>query len=160
VKLPYCGMATFQDTAHAISARYGDKPDALIEILHDLQHELGHVPEETLPVLAKSLNISRAEVHGVVTFYHDFRRAPAGRHVIKICRAEACQSMNGRALADAAQKLLKIKFGETTPDGRFTLEAAYCLGLCATAPALLVDDQPKGRMTPAKFGAMAKELAR
>ncbi len=142
--------------AHAleIAARYGNKPDALLEILHDLQHELGHVPDETLPVLAKALNLSRAEVHGVVTFYHDFRREPAGKHVIKLCQAEACQSMNGRVLADAVQKKLGIGFGETTDDGRFTLEAVYCLGLCATAPALLLDDQPKGRMTPAKFEAL------
>jgi formate dehydrogenase subunit gamma len=152
-------MATHQETARAIAQRYGDKPDALLEILHDLQHALGHVPEEALPVLAKSLNLSRAEVHGVVTFYHDFRREPGGRHVIKLCQAEACQSMNGRALAEAAQKLFKIKLGETTPDGRVTLEAVYCLGLCATSPALLVNDQPKGRMTSAKLEALAGELA-
>lgn len=145
--------------ASAISTRYGNKPDALLEILHDLQHELGHVPEEALPVLAKALNLSRAEVHGVVTFYHDFRREPAGRHVIKVCKAEACQSMNGRALADAIQRTLNVRFGGTTADGRITLEAVYCLGLCATAPALLVDDQPKGRMTPAKFRALAEALA-
>jgi formate dehydrogenase subunit gamma len=143
-------------TASAIAARHGNKPDALLEILHDLQHDLGYVPEGSLPALAKALNLSRAEVHGVVTFYHDFRRKPAGRHVIKLCKAEACQSMNGGALADAVQKTLGIRFGETTSDGRFTLEAVYCLGLCATAPALLIDDQPKARMTPAKFEALVQ----
>jgi formate dehydrogenase subunit gamma len=142
-----------------IAARYGNKPDALLEILHDIQHELGHVAEEALPGLAKALNLSRAEVHGVVTFYHDFHREPQGRHVIKVCRAEACQSMNGRALADAIQKKLKIGFGETTADGKITLQAVYCLGLCATAPALLIDDQPKGRMNSAKFDLLAEELA-
>jgi formate dehydrogenase subunit gamma len=142
--------------AAAIAARHDNKPDALLEILHDLQHELGHVPEASLPALAKALNLSRAEVHGVVTFYHDFRRTPAGSQVIKVCRAEACQAMNGRALADAIAKRLGIGFGETTADGRFTLEAVYCLGLCATAPALMIDDQPKARMTPAKFEALVQ----
>jgi formate dehydrogenase subunit gamma len=148
-----------KDAAGLIAARYGNKPDALIEILHDLQHEVGFVPEASLPVLAKALNISRAEVHGVVSFYHEFRRKPAGRHVVKVCRAEACQSMKGNELAEAAQKSLKVKFGETTSDGAITLEAVYCLGLCATSPSLLVDGRPMGRMTPKKFEALAKELA-
>ena len=108
------------------------------------KHEVGHVPEASLPVLAKALNISRAEVHGVVSFYHDFRRNPAGRHIVKVCRAEACQSMKGNELADAAEKTLKVKFGETTSDGAITLEAVYCLGLCATSPSLLVDERPYG----------------
>ena len=150
---------TKPDMASVIASRYDNKPDALLEILHDLQHELGHVPEASLPVLAKALNISRAEVHGVVSFYHEFRRKPAGRHVVKVCRAEACQSMKGNELADAAQKSLKVKFGETTSDGAITLEAVYCLGLCATSPALLVDERPMGRMTPQKFEALVKELA-
>ena len=150
---------TKPDVASVIAARYDNKPDALLEILHDLQHEVGHVPEASLPVLAKALNISRAEVHGVVSFYHEFRRKPAGRHVVKMCRAEACQSMKGNELAEAAQKSLKVKFGETTSDGAITLEAVYCLGLCATSPSLLVDERPMGRMTPQKFEALVKELA-
>ena len=147
------------DGRQLIAARYDNKPDALLEILHDLQHEVGYVPEASLPVLAKALNLSRAEVHGVVSFYHEFRRKPAGRHVVKVCRAEACQSMKGNELADAAQKSLKVKFGETTSDGAITLEAVYCLGLCATSPALLVDERPMGRMTPQKFDVLVKELA-
>jgi formate dehydrogenase subunit gamma len=147
------------EAASRIASRYDNKPDALLEILHDLQHEVGHVPEASLPVLAKALNISRAEVHGVVSFYHEFRRKPAGRHVVKVCRAEACQSMKGNELADVAQKSLKVKFGETTSDGAITLEAVYCLGLCATSPSLLVDERPMGRMTPQKFEALVKELA-
>ena len=131
----------------------------MLEILHDLQHEVGHIPEASLPVLAKALNISRAEVHGVVSFYHEFRRKPAGRHMVKMCRAEACQSMKGNELAEAAQKSLKVKFGETTSDGAITLEAVYCLGLCATSPSLLVDERPMGRMTPKKFETLVKELA-
>lgn len=150
---------TKRDAATVIASRYDNKPDALLEILHDLQHEVGHVPEASLPVLAKALNISRAEVHGVVSFYHEFRRKPAGRHVVKVCRAEACQSMKGNELAEAAQKSLKVKFGETTSDGAITLEAVYCLGLCATSPSLLVDERPMGRMTPQKFEALVKELA-
>jgi formate dehydrogenase subunit gamma len=150
---------TKPDPASVIASRYDNKPDALLEILHDLQHEVGHVPEASLPVLAKALNISRAEVHGVVSFYHEFRRNPAGRHIVKVCRAEACQSMKGNELAEAAQKSLKVKFGETTSDGAITLEAVYCLGLCATSPSLLVDERPMGRMTPQKFEALVKELA-
>lgn len=150
---------TKPDVASVIASRYDNKADALLEILHDLQHEVGHIPEASLPVLAKALNISRAEVHGVVSFYHEFRRKPAGRHVVKMCRAEACQSMKGNELAEAAQKTLKVKFGETTSDGAITLEAVYCLGLCATSPSLLVDERPMGRMTPKKFEALVKELA-
>jgi formate dehydrogenase subunit gamma len=150
---------TKPDVATVIAARYDNKPDALLEILHDLQHEVGHIPEASLPILAKALNLSRAEVHGVVSFYHEFRRKPAGRHVVKMCRAEACQSMKGNELAEAAQKTLKVKFGETTSDGAITLEAVYCLGLCATSPSLLVDERPMGRMTPKKFETLVKELA-
>ena len=150
---------TKPDVASVIASRYDNKADALLEILHDLQHDVGHIPEASLSVLAKALNLSRAEVHGVVSFYHEFRRKPAGRHVVKVCRAEACQSMKGNELAEAAQKTLKVKFGETTSDGAITLEAVYCLGLCATSPSLLVDERPMGRMTPQKFEALVKELA-
>ena len=150
---------TKPDVASVIASRYDNKTDALLEILHDLQHVVGFVPDASLPVLAKALNISRAEVHGVVSFYHEFRRKPAGRHIVKVCRAEACQSMKGNELAEAAQKSLKVKFGETTSDGAITLEAVYCLGLCATSPSLLVDERPMGRMTPQKFEALVKELA-
>ena len=150
---------TKPDAASTIASRYGNKPDALLEILHDLQNEAGYVPDASLPVLAKALNLSRAEVHGVVSFYHDFRRKPAGRHIVKVCRAEACQSMKGNELAEAAQKTLKVKFGETTSDGAITLEAVYCLGLCATSPSILVDERPMGRMTPKKFKVLVEELA-
>jgi formate dehydrogenase subunit gamma len=145
--------------AAAIAQAHGNKPDALLEMLHELQHELGHVPEAALPVLAKALNLSRAEVHGVVTFYHEFRRQPAGRHVVKVCRAEACQSMQGRRLAETIQKRLKIRFGETTADGSVTLEAVYCLGMCATAPALMVDEKPVGRVSEAKLERILSAVA-
>ena len=136
--------------ARAIALRHGNKPDALLEILHDLQDEVGYVPEAALPALAKALNLSRAEVHGVVTFYHDYRREPAGRHVIKICRAEACQSMGGNHLAAMIERYLQIRLGQTTADGAVTIEPVYCLGNCALAPALMVDGKLVGRVDEAK----------
>jgi formate dehydrogenase subunit gamma len=145
--------------AKAIALRHGNKPDALLEILHDLQHEVGHVPEAALPVLAKQLNLSRAEVHGVVTFYHDFRRNPAGQHVIKVCRAEACQAMGADALISAIEKSLKIKLGQTTADKRITVEAVYCLGNCALSPAMLVDEKLVGRVDVKRFKKIAAELS-
>lgn len=144
--------------ARAVALRYGNKPDALIEILHDLQDELGFIPEAALPALAKSLNLSRAEVHGVVTFYHDFHRHPTGRHVIKVCRAEACQSMGADELVRSIRKSLKVALGETTSDGAITVEAAYCLGNCALSPAIMVDGKLVGRVDEAKFNAVVAEL--
>ena len=143
--------------AREIALRYGNKPDALLEILHDLQEELGFVPEAALPALAKALNLSRAEVHGVVTFYHDFRREPAGRHVIKVCRAEACQSMKGNELAQMIERYLNVKLGQTTADGAITVEAVYCLGNCALSPAIMVDDKLVGRIDAAKFEKIVAE---
>lgn len=122
----------------------------LLPILHAIQEEFGYVPAETLTLIAQVLNLSRAEVHGVMTFYHDFRAAPAGRHVIRLCRAEACQSMEGDKIAAAVQKLLGIGWHQTTADGKVTLEPVYCLGLCACAPAAQIDDRPVGRLTEAK----------
>jgi formate dehydrogenase subunit gamma len=115
----------------------------LLPILHAVQAAFGHVPQDTLPVIAKHLNISRAEVHGVVSFYHDFREAPAGRHVVKICRAEACQAMGADALADRAKAALGCDWHETTGD--VTLEPVFCLGLCACGPAAMVDGELMGR---------------
>ncbi|HEX5933389.1 MAG TPA: formate dehydrogenase subunit gamma [Pseudorhizobium sp.] len=118
----------------------------MLPILHALQEEFGFIPEEVKPVIARELNLSRAEVHGVVTFYHDFRHAPAGRHVLKLCRAEACQSMGADDVADHARRLLGIDFHQTTLDGSVTLEPVYCLGLCACAPAAMLDGQVHGRV--------------
>ena len=146
------------DSARRMALRYGNKPDALIEILHDLQAEIGHIPDAALPALAKALNLSRAEVHGVVTFYHDFHRHPVGRHVIKVCRAEACQSMGADQLVALIRKSLKVAFGETTADGAITVEPAYCLGNCALAPAIMVDGELVGRVNATKFQKIAAEL--
>lgn len=146
-----------EDTARAVAAKHGNRPDELIEILHDVQSALGFVPQATVPVLAEALNLSRAEVHGVVTFYHDFRANPAGRHVLKLCRAEACQSMGGEALVSRAEAHLGIACGETSADGRVTLEPVYCLGLCATAPSAMIDGRIVGRMTSERLDALLKE---
>jgi len=126
----------------------------LLPILHEIQAEFGYVPQESLPVIARELNLSRAEVHGVVTFYHDFRDHPAGRHVLKLCRAEACQSMGGDAVAERIKALLGIDFHQTTLDGAVTLEPIYCLGLCSCAPAAMFDGEVHGRVD----ADLAKEL--
>jgi formate dehydrogenase subunit gamma len=148
---------TADETARAIAAEHGNRPDELLEILHDVQSALGYVPEAVVPVLANALNLSRAEVHGVVTFYHDFRSKPAGRHVLKLCRAEACQSMGGEALVERAEHRLGVSCGETSADGRVTLEPIYCLGLCATAPSAMIDGRIVGRMTAERLDALLKE---
>ena len=125
-------------------ARMKDEPGPLLEILHSVQDELGFVPPEAIPLIADALNLSRAEVHGVVSFYHHFRSRPSGRHVLKLCHAEACQSMNGAAVVDLARRRFGCDIGETTADGSVTLEAVYCLGLCAVAPAAMLDNRPIG----------------
>jgi formate dehydrogenase subunit gamma len=132
--------------AAAIIDEFKELEGPLLPILHGVQDEFGHVPQEVLPVIAEALNLSRAEVHGVVTFYHDYRREPAGRHVVKLCRAEACQAMGGDALADRLKQLLGIGFHQTSADGAVTLEPVYCLGLCACAPAAMVDGEVIGRL--------------
>ena len=142
-----------------ICLHHGNKPDALLEILHDVQEKLGHVPEKALPIIAEALNLSRAEVYGVATFYHDYHLKPTGKHVIKICRAEACQSAGGFEVIAALEKALKIKRGETTKDGKITLEAVYCLGLCPMGPAALIDGKPKAAIKADKVKALVKELA-
>ncbi len=140
-----------QDEVLAMVARHKDRPGPLIEILHEVQRSLGYVPAEAVPLIAGALNLSRAEVHGVVTFYHYFNSAQPGRRVLRLCRAEACQSMNGRALEQHAMKRLGIGFGETTADGGVTLEAVYCLGLCACSPAAMIDEEVHGRVTPERL---------
>ena len=130
----------------------------LLPILHALQEEYGYVPEASLPLIARELNLSRAEVHGVVTFYHEFRGSPAGQHVVRICRAEACQSMGGRELADHACKVLDLDWHQTTPDGRVTLEPVYCLGLCSVAPSAQIDGELYGRLDQEELAALLKEV--
>jgi formate dehydrogenase subunit gamma len=133
-------------------------PGALLPVLHAIQDELGHVPSEAVPAIAAALNLSRAEVHGVVSFYHHFRSAPPGRHVVQLCRAEACQSMGAEDLSARIRDRLGIDFHETTADGRVTLEPVYCLGHCACAPSAMVDGEVQGRLTGERIDAMLAAL--
>jgi formate dehydrogenase subunit gamma len=149
--------AAEEDVARALAGEYGNRPDALIEILHRLHAALGYVPAAVVPVLADALNLSRAEVHGVVTFYHDFRREPAGQHVLKMCRAEACQAVGCEALVARAEDRLGVGCGGTTADGRVTFEAVYCLGLCATGPSAMLDGRVVGRLPAPKLDALLED---
>jgi formate dehydrogenase subunit gamma len=132
----------------------------LLPILHGMMEAFGYVPEPAVPLVAEALNLSRAEVHGVVTFYHDFRREPAGRHVVKLCRAESCQSMGCERLAGHLEERLGVAFGETTLDGAVTLEAVYCLGLCAQSPAAMIDGRIVARLDEARLDRVLAETVR
>ncbi len=145
--------------AEIISAEMG-REGPLLPILHGLLEAFGYVPEPAVPMVADALNLSRAEVHGVVTFYHDFRREPAGRHVLKLCRAESCQAMGSERLAAHLEEKLGLRFGETSVDGEVTLEAVYCLGLCALSPTALVDDRVVARLDEKRLDAILTEAAR
>ena len=156
-----CTVSSRWNEAEAteIVRRHDGREGPLLPILHDLQAAFGHVPEPAIPLLAYALNITRAEVHGVVSFYHDFRRERAGRHVLKLCRAEACQSMDGEALARRMLDRFGLDWGGTTPDGRLTIEATYCLGLCASAPAAMLDGEPMARLNADAIDEIAREVA-
>lgn len=134
-----------------------DREGPLLPILHALQDEFGYIEEAAEPLIAEALNITRAEVHGVVTFYHDFRREPAGRHVLKLCRAEACQAAGGDPLALHAEARLGVPMGETAADGSVTLEPVYCLGLCALAPSAMLDGRVVARLDETRLDALLAE---
>lgn len=138
----------------AIIAARRTMPGAMLPILHAIQEKVGYIPADAIPLIADQLNLSRAEVHGVVTYYHFFRQHPVGRHVVQICRAEACQSNGGNALADHAKAALGCDFHATTSDGQFTLEPVYCLGQCGCAPAMMVGDDIYARVTAEKFDSL------
>lgn len=140
-----------EDIAETILTAHAGQEGALLPILHALQASFGCVPDAAVPLIARALNLTRADVHGVISFYHDFRRAPPGRHVLRLCRAEACQAQGGVALAAQFCAARGVAFGETTPDAALTVEAVFCLGLCATAPAALLDGEPLGRLTEARL---------
>jgi formate dehydrogenase subunit gamma len=123
-------------------------PGALLPILHSLQEEFGYIDDAAVPLIARALNISHAEIHGTISFYHDFRHAAPGRHVLKVCRAEACQSMGCDSLIRHMENRLGIPLGGTTEDGRITFEQIFCLGMCATSPAVMLDGRPFGRVNP------------
>ncbi|QIO99610.1 formate dehydrogenase subunit gamma [Bradyrhizobium symbiodeficiens] len=143
-----------------IIADLASQEGATLVILHALQQAFGYVPQAAIPMVAQALNLSRAEVHGVFTFYHDFRHKPAGRHVLKLCRAEACQAAGGDALAARAEAKLGVSLGSTTADDRVTLEPIYCLGLCATAPSAMLDGRLIGRLDQKRLDALIVEAQR
>lgn len=139
---------------HEILARRASEPGALLPILHELQDMLGHIPVDVVPEIASALNLSRAEVHGVITYYHHFRATPAAGKVVQICRAESCKAMGADALIAHAEHKLGCGMHEHSKDGSFTLEPAYCLGLCALSPAITVGDEVHARVTPQRFDAL------
>ena len=140
--------------------QYRSQAGACLPILHALQEEFGHVPAEAVPLVAEALNLSRAEVHGVVSFYHDFRKTAPGRHVLKLCRAEACQAMGADALAAKVKARFGAGFGGTSADGRLTLEPVFCLGNCACGPTAMLDERILGRADLAKIEFhLARRLA-
>ena len=148
------------DVARTIIAGKQSMPGPLLPILHALQEEFGYIDREAEPLIADILNVTRAEVHGVVTFYHDFRHAPPARHVLKLCRAEACQSTGGDKLAAHAEGKIGVALGGATADGRLSLEPVYCLGLCAVAPSAMLDGRVIGRMDEEKLDALLAEIDR
>ena len=146
------------ERAREIIAAHATEKGATLPIFHALQEVFGFIPDAAIPMIADVLNLSRAEVHGVVSFYHDFRRELPGHHVLKLCRAEACQAMGGDALGARARAKLGIDWGETTRDGRVTLDPIFCLGLCATAPSAMIDNKLVGRLTEARLDALIEQV--
>jgi formate dehydrogenase subunit gamma len=154
-------MSTFDPAARervlAVIEELKNEAGPLLPVLHGIQNALGYVPPDAVPLVADALNLSRADVHGVISFYHYFRDTPPGRHVIYVCRAEACQSMNGKALEAHAKLRLGVGFHKTTADGTFTVEPVYCLGNCACSPAVMVDGELYGRVNPGRFDEIVAE---
>lgn len=148
------------ERVRAIANELASLDGPLLPILHAINDRLGHVDERAIPVVAEVLNLSRAEVHGVVSFYHHFRRRPHGRHVLKVCRAEACQSMGCERLVEELEISLGVPMGGTTPDGRLTLETVYCLGNCALSPAVMLDGELHGRVDAARAGELLRRAGR
>jgi formate dehydrogenase subunit gamma len=136
------------------------RPGPLLEVLHGIQAAIGFIPPAAVPVIADELNLSRAEVHGVVSFYHYFRQTPAGKHLVRVCRAESCQAAGGDALADHARQRLGVDFHQTTADGHFSLDPVYCLGNCACSPAIMIGEELHGRVSAAQFDALIADCER
>jgi formate dehydrogenase subunit gamma len=145
------------DISHLVT-QFQSVPGGLLPLLHAIQGELGYVPESTVPAIATGLNLSRAEVHGVISFYHDFKTHPVGRHRVQICRAEACQSMGSRQLEAHAKQALGIDYHETTADGSISLEPVYCLGNCACSPSVRINDDIVARVDTARFDELVAKL--
>jgi formate dehydrogenase subunit gamma len=138
--------------------KYSSTEGALLPILHEIQDALGYIPPDTIDVIGKGINRSRAEVHGVVSFYHHFRTHKPGRHIIQVCRSEACQAVGALGVIEKLKRTLGIDFHESTSDGQITLEPIYCLGHCACAPALMVNGEPRAKMTPDLVDSLVNEL--
>lgn len=149
-----------EDLAREIVLRHAKREGAVLPMLHDVQNTFGYVPEPVIPMIAETLNLSRAEVHGTFTFYHDFRHEPAGNRVLKFCRAEACQAAGGDHLCERAERKLGVKIGETTADDRVTFEPVYCLGLCSVAPSAMLDGKIYGRLDESRVDALVSEAQR
>ncbi|MDP2904666.1 MAG: formate dehydrogenase subunit gamma [Methylovulum sp.] len=143
-----------------VIAALKDKPGALLPILHGIQDALGYISADNVPVIAKALNLSRAEVHGVISFYHYFRDTPPGKHAIHLCRAESCQSMGSAKLEAHVKNKLGLDFHETTKDGQFSLEPVYCLGNCACSPAMQIGQDIYGRVSACAFDDIINELGK
>jgi len=150
--------ASQQQTLGVLLARHRSTPGGLLPLLHAVQEALGYVSADAVEDIARAFNLSRAEVHGVITYYHFFRSAPPGRCVVQVCRAESCKAVGGDALLAHAEAVLGCRSHHTRDDGAVTLEPVFCLGLCAMSPAILVDDRPHARMTPEKFDRLAARL--
>jgi formate dehydrogenase subunit gamma len=148
------------ETVRRIVADLKGRPGPLIEILHAIQAQLGYVPPAAVPLVASELNLSRAEVHGVVSFYHYFRSTPPGAHTLSVCRGSACLALGADGLAAHGRQRLGVDFHQTTPDGRFSLEPVYCLGNCACSPAVMIDGQLHGKVTPERLDALLSEVDR
>ncbi len=144
----------------AILDELADIEGPLLPVLNRMQEEFGYIPESVMPTIAARLNLTRAEVHGVVSFYHDYRRSPAGRHVLKLCRAEACQSMGADRTSQRLLDALGIDWHGTTPDGAVTVEPVYCLGLCACSPSAMLDGEVIGRLDDARIDGLVEEVRR
>jgi formate dehydrogenase subunit gamma len=149
--------ASHAQVVDALSLRHARDAGPLLPLLHAVQKQLGFIPPEAVPRIAKALNLSRAEIHGVISFYHYFRQHPPGRHVVQVCRAEACQAMNCEATETHARVRLGVDYRGTSADGAFTLEAAYCLGNCAAGPSVMIDDRLYGRVTPERLDELLQQ---
>ncbi|MFT3874624.1 MAG: NAD(P)H-dependent oxidoreductase subunit E [Nocardioides sp.] len=153
------GVAGLADVVRSVVEAHRHERGPLLVILQDLQHRLRHVPADAVPLIAAELNLSRADVHGVLSFYHDLRDQPVGRTIVQVCRAEACQAVGAEALVSAVEDEFGMKVGETTADGSLTLDQVFCLGNCALGPSILVDGRVHGRVRPEDVAALAKGQA-
>ncbi|KJV06516.1 formate dehydrogenase subunit gamma [Methylocucumis oryzae] len=150
--------STMLATVQQVISDNQNKPGALLPILHGIQDALGYIPDDSVPVIAKALALSRAEVHGVISFYHYFRTTPPGKHKIQLCRAESCQAMGSKALETHLKNKLGIDFHETTADGQYSLDAVYCLGMCACSPAIQIDNDIHGRVNTESLEQLLSNL--